>query len=254
MHEAGFAPVIVDDFRNSRQEVIRTSKPSSTRELNGTASIAETPKPCVPCLDRPVHGAIHFAADKAVGESVEHPNATSTTTSAGLPASRRNSVATAFGTSFSAPPVQSTGRPRSLPGGRVRPHLCPPLPRTATPSRLVSVCMHDSHAAWPVEISGSPSCGISTPSAPIPALRSESSRWSAGQPGALPDSGGGQIARPPDRLWQRLPDARWHVHTGLPPRLRLAEAHVPPCVGSERNEGRLDTFNLGLAKAPACWR
>lgn len=72
---AGFEPVIVDDLRNSQE-----------RAIDGIARIMGR-KPSVhriDCCDAdamrrmlaaegPIHGAIHFAADKAVGESVNDP-------------------------------------------------------------------------------------------------------------------------------------------------------------------------------------
>ena len=73
--EAGFEPVIVDDLRNSEE-----------RAIEGIARIVGR-KPQVhriDCCDEgamlrmfrtegPIHGAVHFAADKAVGESVAEP-------------------------------------------------------------------------------------------------------------------------------------------------------------------------------------
>lgn len=72
---AGFDPVIVDDLRNSEE-----------RALDGIARIISR-KPSIHRIDccdvsamermfsteGPIHGAIHFAADKAVGESVTDP-------------------------------------------------------------------------------------------------------------------------------------------------------------------------------------
>ncbi|HNK69938.1 MAG TPA: UDP-glucose 4-epimerase GalE [Flavobacteriales bacterium] len=72
---AGFEPIIVDDLRNSEE-----------RAIDGIARIVGR-KPAVhriDCCDEaamermfqgegPIHGAIHFAADKAVGESVADP-------------------------------------------------------------------------------------------------------------------------------------------------------------------------------------
>ena len=73
--QAGFHPVIVDDLRNSQERV-----------LEGIAAILGHLPPVyrIDCADRaaleavfeaegPVHGVIHFAADKAVGESVREP-------------------------------------------------------------------------------------------------------------------------------------------------------------------------------------
>lgn len=79
LHEAGFSPVVVDNFSNSN--------PSA---LDGITSIIGQPVPFVnaDCGDfqamnklfddqatsgRPIGGVIHFAAYKAVGESVEKP-------------------------------------------------------------------------------------------------------------------------------------------------------------------------------------
>lgn len=73
--QAGFHPVIVDDLRNSKE-----------RALEGIAAIlGHLPTVYrIDCTDHaalegvfraegPVHGVIHFAADKAVGESVREP-------------------------------------------------------------------------------------------------------------------------------------------------------------------------------------
>ncbi len=72
---AGFEPVIVDDLRNSEE-----------RALEGIAAISgrATSVHRIDCTDRtaldqvfraegPIAGVIHFAADKAVGESVQKP-------------------------------------------------------------------------------------------------------------------------------------------------------------------------------------
>ncbi len=72
---AGYEPIIVDDLRNSEE-----------RALQGIAAITgHAPRVHrIDCCDEPafeqvfkaegpVHGAIHFAADKAVGESVAKP-------------------------------------------------------------------------------------------------------------------------------------------------------------------------------------
>ncbi|MCW5899855.1 MAG: UDP-glucose 4-epimerase GalE [Flavobacteriales bacterium] len=73
--QAGFLPVIVDDLRNSEE-----------RALDGIAAIIGRRPPLyrVDCVDADamegvfaeegaVHGVVHFAADKAVGESVREP-------------------------------------------------------------------------------------------------------------------------------------------------------------------------------------
>jgi UDP-glucose 4-epimerase len=75
LHEAGYFPVVVDDFRNSRREVV-----AALRELTDEGVVAHE----VDCCDAdsmeavietagPLFGAIHFAADKSVSESVREP-------------------------------------------------------------------------------------------------------------------------------------------------------------------------------------
>ncbi|RAK64615.1 UDP-glucose 4-epimerase GalE [Hymenobacter edaphi] len=75
LQEAGFQPVIVDDFSNSRESVLE-----GLRAILGT----EVPVHRVDCNDKAafrgvfeaegeVAGVIHFAAFKAVGESVQKP-------------------------------------------------------------------------------------------------------------------------------------------------------------------------------------
>ncbi|MBK12761.1 MAG: UDP-glucose 4-epimerase GalE [Crocinitomicaceae bacterium] len=73
LHEAGYAPVIIDDLRNSRKSAVKgieslLSVPVEWHRVD--CGDAEAMKPV---FKQPVHGAIHFAADKAVGESVAHP-------------------------------------------------------------------------------------------------------------------------------------------------------------------------------------
>lgn len=73
LHEAGYAPVIVDDLRNSRAEV-RNGIERITREpVEWWTVDCGDPAAMAPVFDRPLTGAIHFAADKAVGESVREP-------------------------------------------------------------------------------------------------------------------------------------------------------------------------------------
>ena len=74
LFKKGYVPIIIDDFRNSKQSAIK-----------GIANISRT-KPIVEEVDvcnydslktvfekYQANGIIHFAADKAVGESVEQP-------------------------------------------------------------------------------------------------------------------------------------------------------------------------------------
>jgi UDP-glucose 4-epimerase len=73
LYESGYMPVIIDDLRNSSDEVV-----SKIEGLIG-ASIEFYSVDCgdISSLSQlfaaPLHGAIHFAADKSVGESVNQP-------------------------------------------------------------------------------------------------------------------------------------------------------------------------------------
>src|SRR5688572_16550710 len=75
LFEAGYEPVIVDNFVNSQRSA-----------LDGINAIVQAEIPCYPvdCTDREalsevfrkegtIAGVIHFAAYKAVGESVKEP-------------------------------------------------------------------------------------------------------------------------------------------------------------------------------------
>lgn len=72
LHEAGYVPVIVDDLRNSKESAL-----DGIRALIGDVECHRVDcgdgKAMEQVFHQPVHGAIHFAADKAVGESVAHP-------------------------------------------------------------------------------------------------------------------------------------------------------------------------------------
>jgi UDP-glucose 4-epimerase len=73
--EAGFSPIIVDDFRNSEpfiidriNELTKQSIPFYQIDCNNTVQMEQI------FTDHPdLNGVIHFAAYKAVGESVSHP-------------------------------------------------------------------------------------------------------------------------------------------------------------------------------------
>lgn len=70
----GYIPVIVDDFRNSKPDVIdRLSKIANQAILNENFPIQDTKKLSDLFMKYNFQGVIHFAADKAVGESVLDP-------------------------------------------------------------------------------------------------------------------------------------------------------------------------------------
>ena len=72
--EAGFRPVIIDDFSNSRQSVLEglrqilgANVPCYVRDCNDRAALLEIVQ------HEQIEGVIHFAAFKAVGESMQEP-------------------------------------------------------------------------------------------------------------------------------------------------------------------------------------
>ena len=72
--EAGYKPVIIDDFSNSRQSVLGGLRqilgkdvPCFVRDCNDRAAVLEI------FQNENIRGVIHFAAFKAVGESMEEP-------------------------------------------------------------------------------------------------------------------------------------------------------------------------------------
>jgi len=74
LFEKGYHPIIVDDFRNSNENVLK-----GIESITGEKPTLFTIDICnLAELDKifnqyPIEGVIHFAAYKAVGESVEHP-------------------------------------------------------------------------------------------------------------------------------------------------------------------------------------
>lgn len=71
--EAGYAPVIVDDLRNSRTQVLDGLERIMGHRVEFHSVDCGDRSGMAAVFAQPVHGAIHFAADKAVGESVTSP-------------------------------------------------------------------------------------------------------------------------------------------------------------------------------------
>lgn len=70
----GFHPIIVDDFRNAHRDVIERLEDLLDEEvIYFNAACQEEPRLRGIFSQFPIHGVIHFAAYKAVGESVEKP-------------------------------------------------------------------------------------------------------------------------------------------------------------------------------------
>lgn len=74
LRENGFYPIIVDDFRNANRDVIeRLEKLLNEELMYFSVSCQEESRLRGIFSQFPVYGVIHFAAYKAVGESVENP-------------------------------------------------------------------------------------------------------------------------------------------------------------------------------------
>src|SRR5690554_6353203 len=72
--EKGFTPVILDDFRNSNKDVIQRLQTITKQEIiYFNIACQDQPRLRGVLEQFPASGVIHFAADKAVGESVEKP-------------------------------------------------------------------------------------------------------------------------------------------------------------------------------------
>lgn len=72
--EKGFTPVIIDDFRNSNKDVIQRLQTITKQEIVYFNIACQDQSRLRGVLEQfPASGVIHFAADKAVGESVEKP-------------------------------------------------------------------------------------------------------------------------------------------------------------------------------------
>lgn len=72
--EAGHTPIVVDDFRNSTQTVIdNIEKITGIRPITYNLDCSDTIELTSIFKTEKIDGVIHFAADKAVGESVINP-------------------------------------------------------------------------------------------------------------------------------------------------------------------------------------
>lgn len=74
LHESGYTPIIIDDFRNANKDVIqRLEKLIGEEVIYFSAACQEEPRLRGIFSQFPIYGVIHFAAHKAVGESVANP-------------------------------------------------------------------------------------------------------------------------------------------------------------------------------------
>ncbi len=75
LHEAGYEPIVVDNFHNSEKSVLEGLKRIIGKEVKSYAIDCADPAAMESLFasEGEISGAIHFAAYKAVGESVEKP-------------------------------------------------------------------------------------------------------------------------------------------------------------------------------------
>lgn len=72
--EKGFNPIIIDDFRNSNKDVIQRLEKITGKEIIYFNTACQDTFRLKGIFGQfPIKGIIHFAADKAVGESMEKP-------------------------------------------------------------------------------------------------------------------------------------------------------------------------------------
>jgi UDP-glucose 4-epimerase len=72
---AGYTPIIIDDFRNSKPWILDRITQIVGKEIRAHAVDCQNETAFYEVLEMydSIYGIIHFAADKAVGESVNHP-------------------------------------------------------------------------------------------------------------------------------------------------------------------------------------
>ncbi len=72
--EQGFNPIIIDDLRNAKEDVVpRVEEITGKKILHFPIACQDKAAVDKIVKEHPIWGVIHFAADKAVGESVENP-------------------------------------------------------------------------------------------------------------------------------------------------------------------------------------
>lgn len=72
--ESGFTPIVLDDFRNSESFVISNASRITSQEIEVVQAACQATETLDALFQKyQFAGVIHFAADKAVGESVQNP-------------------------------------------------------------------------------------------------------------------------------------------------------------------------------------
>ena len=245
--EAGYEPVLVDDLRNSREEAVDGIRRIVDREIEWHRVDCGDAEAMAPVLDRPVHGAIHFAADKAVGESVEHPEKYVDNNIGGT--ARFTALLRRHGVRHLVFSSSCTvyGEAEILPVSETSPILPAASPYGFT-KQACETLLHQAHQAAGGDlgiallryfnpIGAHPSAEIGElPLGPPANLVPFLTQAVAGLRGPLTVFGDDYPT--PDGTC-----IRDYLHV-----CDLAEAHVSALRWLERNEGRLETFNLGTGR------
>ncbi len=240
--EAGFEPILLDNFANSHPAVIERLKairPDTAFTVERGDVLDGEWLEAVMRRHAPA-GVVHFAGDKAVGESAANPlkyfhnniggavsllrvmerlqaeAAATQAKPAPMPALVFSSSATVYGDPASSPVAES------FPLSHASPYAHTKL---VIEEMLAALCQANS--AWRV--------GVLRYFNPVGA---HPSGLIGEDPSGIPnnlmpfvDPGGGGQARAAEHFWQRLPNPRWHRRARLHP---CARPGAWPCGGSER--------------------
>lgn len=245
--EAGYEPVLVDDLRNSREEAVAGIRRIVGREIEWHCVDCGDAAAMAPVFDQPVHGAIHFAADKAVGESVEHPEKYVDNNIGGT--ARLTALLRQHGVRHLVFSSSCTvyGEAEFLPVSESAPILPAASPYGFTKQACETLLHHAHHAAdgdfgvallrYFNPIGAHPSAEIGElPLGPPANLVPFLTQAVAGLRGPLTVFGDDYPT--PDGTC-----IRDYLHV-----CDLAAAHVSALRWLERNEGQLETFNLGTGR------
>jgi len=247
LHEAGYAPVLVDDLRNSRAEVRSGIEHIIGHPVEWWTVDCGDARAMAPVFEAPFAGAIHFAADKSVGESTREPERYFDNNIGGT--ARLLAQLRAHGVSNVVFSSSCTvyGEAERSPVDETAPILPAASPYGYT-KQACERLLHDSHMA----ADGRMGVAILRYFNPIGAHPS-------GQIGELPIGAPANLVpyltqavaglRPPLTVFGHdypTPDGtciRDYLHV-----CDLAEAHVAALQWLEAHPGALDTFNLGTGR------
>lgn len=247
LHQAGYAPVIVDDLRNSRPEVRSGIESICGETVEMWTVDCGDERAMAPVFSSPLAGAIHFAADKAVGESVQEPEKyfdnniggtarlLSQLRQHGVPNVVFSSSCTVYGEADTLPVDESAPiRPATSPYGYTKQaceHLLRDVHAAAQHTLGVAILRYFN----PIGAHSSGTIGelpLGPPANLVPYL----TQAVAGLRPALTVFGD-------DYPTEDGTCIRDYLHV-----CDLAEAHVAALKWLEEGQGRMDTFNLGTGQ------